>query len=270
MQGRPISACALRRAFLELFHFGVDFGETYPQRGVARHCLDASTLHCLYNLQSWDYFDFETFRAIQDVLSCELLAVLKRCNYLGPQVVFPASFSPQVPSFGCSRPRFQTIKRLAFKCNHQPRQNIAGGDGRVGAADGRMSALPRVLAASSRASVSAINPIARLMYLRARPAHSAAAYRAARGVNMLNCANGWLHPQKMSSDGSTEPLVANYAVWSHPVAHCQKGIKWLQWLLRKLANVRAIFILDKLLVKIEGISYYSQQNELRAIQKINC
>ncbi|KAJ6564881.1 hypothetical protein DFH09DRAFT_1081998 [Mycena vulgaris] len=40
----------------------------------------------------------------------------------------------------------------------------------------------------------------------------------------------------MTSDGSTEPLVANYAVWSHPVAHCQKAIKWLQWILHKLAN----------------------------------
>ncbi|KAJ6506110.1 hypothetical protein DFH09DRAFT_1101440 [Mycena vulgaris] len=38
----------------------------------------------------------------------------------------------------------------------------------------------------------------------------------------------------MTSDGSTEPLVATYAVWSHPVTHCQKAIKWLQWLLRKL------------------------------------
>ncbi|KAJ6779212.1 hypothetical protein DFH09DRAFT_1091842 [Mycena vulgaris] len=54
---------------------------------------------------------------------------------------------------------------------------------------------------------------------------------------ILQCANGWLHPQKMTSDGSTEPLVANYAVWSHPVAHCQKATKWLQWLLRKLAIV---------------------------------
>ncbi|KAJ6592275.1 hypothetical protein DFH09DRAFT_1073336 [Mycena vulgaris] len=45
-------------------------------------------------------------------------------------------------------------------------------------------------------------------------------------------------PAKMTLDSSTEPLVVNYAVWSHPVAHCQKAIKWLQWLLRKLANMR--------------------------------